>query len=296
MRMRRGPALRVDLREASGIRERLDRCYQGRLDLSGGKDRAAEVRLVSADRLPPSAAGEHLVVVEAMELSAIVRLMGERPDINHVVAPDCVDQPVTAAVLWKLATGTVGRPAHLLGRGFSGRRVALRDSDKRAPRIEAIAEYAAECGAASRATRLVSDVAEELITNALYDAPAERDGLHADRTTHVRLDREEACVVVYGADKEKFYVRVRDPFGSLRRERVFEVLARCMDQRGVPFDTTRGGAGLGMMRIFDASAVIVVHVRAHTCTELLVGIDLKRRRSTRDRAVHLFFEGQEGLP
>jgi hypothetical protein len=169
--------------------------------------------------------------------------------------------------------------------------VLLRDSTKREQRIESIAECAIENGASSSVVDRVRDVAEELITNAMYDAPAERAGRPAVRTADVMLDKRDACTVTYGASRGVFMIRVRDQCGSLRRDRLFQVLRRCAVHGDVPLDTRTGGAGLGMWRILNSSSLTVIHVSPGRSTEFVIGIDLTRaRRATRGRAIFLFFD------
>jgi hypothetical protein len=250
------------------------------------------VRVIGLEAIPATPPPEPLIVVADLDLPGMVALMAERPYVNHVISRRAIEEDIALGVAWKLSCGADGEPAHLLGRDFVGRRVMVRDSEKRGARIEAIANFAAERGIGTRSITQITDLAEELITNALYDAPAEFAGVAANRTAQVVLEREEASRVVYGTDGKMFYLRVRDPFGSLARTRLFEVLARCVDKGNVTIDSTRGGAGLGMMRIFDSSSLVVIHVHKRVSTEFLIGIDLKRRKAQRERAVHLFFEGE----
>ena len=47
------------------------------------------------------------------------------------------------------------------------------------------------------------------------------------RTQDVSLSDDSACDMVYGCRDDLAVVRVRDPFGSLSRSRLVEVLTRC---------------------------------------------------------------------
>jgi hypothetical protein len=279
--------------DGESLRALLEARFGSQIRVAHGVAGAVAVRLVGLEELPDEPSGEKVVVIADFDLPQLVAHMGPRPFLNHVVCRRAIDHDVVMAVLWRLAQGTTGEPAHLLSPTFSGRSVILRSSEKRDARIEAIASLATDCGMSGRAIARVIDVAEELITNALYDAPAERTGVPAQRAQPVVLERPEASRIVYGADDRMFYLRVRDPFGALRRRRLFEVLSRCVLQGGVPLDSSRGGAGLGLLRIFESAALVVVHVRKDVSTEFLVGLDVKRRRGAKDRVVHLFFEGEE---
>jgi len=84
-------------------------------------------------------------------------------------------------------------------------------------------------------------------------------------------------------------VRVRDPFGSLTRERLKAVLQRCASPDGtVQVDETMGGAGLGMWRLFTIASFIGISVVKDRQTEVLVGF-AKRSARQKPFAYHMFF-------
>lgn len=282
------PTVRValeDADQAARARRSLAEVFRDRVRLIEDEKFEAQVRIVSLDALPPVPAGEIVVAIGEADLPTIIALMQKRPWLNHVLSPRAFEGAL-AGVLWRLAEGKRDGTA-FLGKGFRGRKAGLRDSSKRTRRIEAIAEFMSEHGASATATERVRDLAEELITNALYDAPSEKRGV-LDRTQRVVLPKGQRCAITYGVAGSMFYLRVRDPFGTLSRQRMFEVLGRCAARKEVEFDTTHGGAGLGLWRVFSSAALVVLQVSPGQSTEFLVGVD--KRRSSRGRAIHLFFE------
>jgi hypothetical protein len=158
-------------------------------------------------------------------------------------------------------------------------------------------EFLAAKGVGSRTNQQLRDVAEELLTNAFYDAPVSAGVLKQpiSRTEDVSLPEDSACDMVYGCRDDLAIVRVRDPFGSLTRVRLIEVLTRCArtDMR-VEVDESMGGAGLGLWRIFSAASYVAISVVDHRHTEFLVGIG-KRAAGPRPFAFHLFFK-EHGRP
>jgi hypothetical protein len=139
--------------------------------------------------------------------------------------------------------------------------------------------------------RQIDDVAEELITNALYNAPAARHGT-LERTARRVLDPLEACTLTYGASGTLFLLRATDPFGTLRRDRLLAVLSRCA-AGSVALDVSSGGAGLGLWRIVSNAELLIIRVRPNVATEVLVGLALKRSARGADaRSVHLLFDDE----
>ena len=204
------------------------------------------------------------------------------PALQHVVSIKMLESASAAAdtrhVCDRIMHGTEHR---LLGRSGIGRAALLTSSERRSMRLERIAEFFLAQGLGQKTIEMVSDIAEELITNALYDAPHEAHWFDSPvpRTTSVELRPEHACEISYGIDGDRAFVRVRDPFGALTQERLLQVLKRCRG-KDVQFDESRGGAGLGIWRVFLAASTLVVAVRPGQLTDILVWIDTNTRRPT----------------
>jgi hypothetical protein len=140
--------------------------------------------------------------------------------------------------------------------------------------------------------------------NALYDAPAEAGFFQPrPRIEDVELPLALACEISYGIEPQRgerpaarsgegatAFIRVRDPFGAFSRARMAHVLARC-NSKNVVLDESRGGAGLGLWRIFSVASNIAITVVPGSLTEFLVGIRLHSGRAVAKQfdACHLFF-------
>jgi hypothetical protein len=292
------PIVRVTLNDATH-RERaarhLAQVFRGRVQVIGREETQASVQLVSVDSLERCNGPEVVVAVGDPDLPTLVGLLQRHPRLNHVVSPGFLDggswSTSLSGALWKLVADRSTPVSRFLGHEFRGRQARVRDSARREQRIETIAQYARRASVPSRALDNIREVAEELITNALYDAPAERSGRAVSRTERVVFPSGEGCTVTYGLSGQCFFVRVRDRFGTLTRKRLCDVLARCASRADVDLDTSRGGAGLGMWRIFNIASLVIVYVSPGNCTEILVGIDVARgRRGHRGRSLHFFFD------
>jgi hypothetical protein len=291
------PVIQVTLdSDGEAVARRLKDGFDGRVQVTTSGHPAPTVELISpraAAEWDPERPPKHAVAVAGdAELTEIVTLLGNRPWLNHVVSPQALlsDAPAPMGVLWKLAFGRKLTGSGYFGTEFDGRVATLRDSAKRWRRLDAILERATAAGASERVGERIREVAEEMVTNALYDAPAERHQRASDRSVRTVLEREEACTITYGASGKMFFVRVRDPYGALRRERLCSVLMRCAPDREVAMDSSSGGAGLGLWRIFKIASLVLVQVQPQVCTEFVAGIELRGPRSATNRSVHLFFD------
>jgi hypothetical protein len=217
--------------------------------------------------------------------------------LSHVMSAGMLQHPMAAEHIGNvmMTLTSIGQPRLLdwMGPTMAGRRVRLAHASRRADRLERMSAFFDTKGVSARTIQLLRDAAEELLTNAFYDAPVAAGALDQpiSRTQDVSLPDDSACDMVYGCREDLAVVRVRDPFGSLSRTRLVEVLTRCArtDMR-VEVDETMGGAGLGLWRIFSAASFVAIAVVNNRHTEFLVGIAKRVAAAPRPFAFHLFFK------
>ena len=225
------------------------------------------------------------------------------PWVSHVIGATLLSQPMVKEhidnVIESLLKGSRPKLLDWLGPSVMGRRVRLIHANKRVERLERMSEFFDSKGVGSRTVQQLRDVAEELLTNAFYDAPVAAGTVEQpiSRTQDVSLPEDCACDMVYGCNGDIAVVRVRDPFGSLSRDRMIEVLSRCArTDMGVEVDETMGGAGLGLWRIFSVASFVAIAVVDSHHTEFLVGLRKKPSPGPRPFAFHLFFNASSKPP
>jgi hypothetical protein len=253
----------------------------------------AAVRLVSIADLPAKPGRERLVAMGETSLPSVLALWRERPWLDHVISPGSLQggcATLVAGALWKLLDN---KPRITLSpyvdEELHEHEHTIADSNEREKPLEALCAAAAKAGAPPSVVERIRDLAEETITNALYNGPAERGGAAELRSRRVKLERHNACKLSWAITGGVLILRVSDPFGSLSRQRLCEVLERCIGKEHVGLDTSRGGAGLGLWRVFTGASVVMVQVEPGRRTEFLLGVDLRRRTDGRGLAFHLFF-------
>ena len=229
----------------------------------------------------------------AEALAETVRMFDAIPWLTHVVSVPMLQTPRGKSHIEMLLDRIANGPDHaMLGASGRGRTAMLASASRREARFERMREYFGKQGLGERLITTVIDVAEELVMNALYDAPVESGFFQRarQRFEDVNLPPDRACEISYGIEDDTVFVRLRDPFGALSRGRLLEVLNRCNASSNVELDESRGGAGLGLWRVFQAASTISITVVPQQLTEVLVGIGIKDgRRVAKPAAVHLFF-------
>jgi hypothetical protein len=262
-------------------------------------DRAALDLGTTADQMVP--AGPVIAICDE-PLHTAIGWLSSHPWLSHVISATMLQHPLAAEHLGNVTlTLTNGRRPRLLDwvpPTVTGRRVRLANTSRRTERLDRMSDFFSSKGVGSRTIQLLRDVAEELLTNAFYDAPVAAGVLKKpiSRTEAVSLPDDSACDMVYGCRDDLAIVRVRDPFGSLPRKRLVEVLTRCArTDMQVEVDETMGGAGLGLWRIFSSASFVAISVVDHRYTEFLVGIGKRAGAGPRPFAFHLFFK-EHGRP
>lgn len=143
-----------------------------------------------------------------------------------------------------------------------------------------VARIAADSGTDAKTAERVAALAHELLMNAMYDAPVDRDGQPRyafDRGRDVVLEDAERPALRLITDGVLLAIEVRDPFGGLQRRHVVDGIARVLGAQSAAsgseiVDASHGGAGLGMARLYTDSVVLLA--------------DVVRGRSTRVVSMH----------
>ena len=206
---------------------------------------------------------------------------------------------------WELALATrrimdqsasAPRLSELFSWGAAMVKFRPRTSQDRDLAVTEVTSLAERAGAPVRVAKRVGEVAHEMIMNALYDAPVDASGipLYAhDRKRDVVLEEHEAPTFRFAADGVHVALQIVDPFGRLRRNHVLDGILRGRSggEGDEVLDTSGGGAGLGLSRIYSQSTVMIVDVEPGRYTSVTSFFDLDvnpRDARTMPVSLHLF--------
>lgn len=138
----------------------------------------------------------------------------------------------------------------------------------------------------------VQMAAEEILMNAIYDAPVDSQGKvlfnHLPRTTEVSLDPSQEAEFRFGCDGNILAVSIQDPFGTLRRETIIAYLDSCYKGNAGYMNAEKGGAGRGLHQILESSDWTVFNVKAANRTEVICLFDIDQKRDGPPQ-FHYFF-------
>jgi len=209
----------------------------------------------------------------------LAALFGSRILTNMLVVdakgPDIGDLLVTVQ---KIRHGDIFGLEKYFVWGVEPRIARLTSSTGKAEAIRAIGAFVADIGVPSRLRSLIRTVADEFLSNALYNAPVDAAGrarfASQARTLPVELEPHEVVEVRYCCDGRRFGLSVVDPFGSLAPSVLQDYLARAFRHGDDQVGETPGGAGLGFYQILDSLSHFVVNIDPGQRTEVVGLIDV----------------------
>jgi hypothetical protein len=145
-----------------------------------------------------------------------------------------------------------------------------------------VMQFAEQNKFGSYLSRLVYGITEELLMNAIYDAPQAAnvaDYIDLPRTSPIVLKPEYQASLSFGCDGQTFAIGIRDPFGAFTHAKFFAYMKKVLKKRDSEdlIDSKKGGAGLGLFKILYSSHSLVCNVDPGKATEVIALIDINEQ-------------------
>jgi hypothetical protein len=247
-------------------------------------------------RLRPGA--QLIGYVPAVKLATMTRVLAEET-CNHVITDDDGGLVTLAVCVSKFVSGDLFGIEKYVPAGTEVHLTRLRDYQGRSKAIDDVLAAAEKLGVRSKVRNQIGQVCEELLMNALYDAPVDENGniLFAEVDLKARLVQlsPRPVSIRYAATETGFAVSVRDRFGRLDKGTILRYLDKCLHSP-TQIDRKIYGAGLGLYLVANAATQYVVNIAPNMATEVVCTFDRKGVRSGL-RVLSIFvYPGQPGSP
>jgi hypothetical protein len=187
------------------------------------------------------------------------------------------DDP-TPTIFQKLANAALSpHPfgiANYFPAGSASQKITIKRSGQKPAAVEAIQNYFTKQNLGSRLAALVARSTDELIMNAIFDAPINQAGENYRRATPREADfdlNEKETVELTVVSNEKYTgVSVSDSFGSLKKDIVMSFLRK--DYQDEAYIIRRGdpGAGLGLNGTIQAGLSMLFVCKPKVRTEVML--------------------------
>ncbi len=211
-----------------------------------------------------------------------------RSQANHMLSCDAAGIEALTVTLKKLISGD------LFGLEKYGKATEaiqlqrLRSHEDRLRALETIETFAEAAGVRRSVRQSIVQATEELLMNALYDAPVDDSGqmIYADVPAKQRLTMLSPRPVSlrYAAHQDGFSIAVRDRFGRLDKATVLKILDKCLHKND-QVDRKTYGAGLGLYLTASTATDLVFNVARGVASEVICCFD---RVPTRLRTLSFF--------
>jgi signal transduction histidine kinase len=268
-----------------------------------------DVAVINYDQLPPlereriftrfgklNARGALLLFAGQTSRDEFVSLFGRHHATKLLARGGLAAEDLLVTVQKTLRQDIFGIEKYL-GWGAVARELCIRSSSDKEMVLSACEELGDTIGLGDRKTSLLMTVAEELVTNALYDAPVDerQKARHAalPRSERVDLLPHEEVKITLASDGRRVGMSVEDPFGSLKAETVVEYLAKCFRRSSDQIDRKQGGAGLGLFYAFNSLSHFVVNIEPRKRTEFIGLIEVHgsyREFEAKPKSFNLFVQ------
>lgn len=237
------------------------------------------------------------VLLTSQDVRGNLDILKNNRYVEHIISRDNEDRNSTIryilTTLGKLLNKELfGLDKYLAWGVESQKKSVVRSGQREELRNEMMA-YFKKMGVRSSVLDRVNTVSEEMLMNAIYDAPIDSQGKsifnHKSRKDEIVLDTHQQSQFRYGSDGMLLAVSVIDPFGGLTKDIVVDYLLSCYNGQAGSMNTQKGGAGRGLHQIIENADLTVFNVKKNVRTEVICLFNLDGQKRVAQPSFHYFF-------
>ena len=219
-----------------------------------------------------------IAVLPRSNLPAVVDIMQSSERMAGILVAEELDMRELSAMATRVLNGDIFGLEKMVRWGTQVHSQLVGDYQEKALCISQVSEFAENMGVRRKYREAIEQCLDEMLMNALYDAPVDEQGQHIfsdiPTKTRISLRVEQKAVVQYACDAKSFAVSVRDAFGTLERGTVLKYLYKCLHSEQ-QIDRKAGGAGLGLYLMVNSATTVYFNVLPGVATEALCVFDLE---------------------
>jgi len=209
----------------------------------------------------------------AGSFDAVPRIIGTGALTNLLVHPmPVLAEELTVTAQKLIRNDLFGVEKYLLW-GTELQTALVTRASQRTHLVDQIAESVRARGGSARVASMAMLLADELVSNAVHNAPVDASGVHyrkdVARDVEIELDDRHQVRLRWGCDARYLAIEVNDRFGSLDRDTCIKSLARS-DVR-----ETGGGAGMGITLCYRSCDHLVFNLAPGKRTEIIALVDVR---------------------
>lgn len=157
--------------------------------------------------------------------------------------------------------------------GTVAERAVLTRASHRAALVERVAESVRNTGQSPRVASMAMLISDELLSNAVHNAPVDSDGVfyrrELSRDAELELDDRHQVGLRWACDARYLAIEVTDSFGSFDRSTILGSLSKSQ------VNTSGGGAGMGISLSYRSCDHLVFNLAPGKRTEIIALINVR---------------------
>ena len=188
-----------------------------------------------------------------------------------------------SAATFKFSTQDIFGIQKYLNWGTELHQTTIQSSLHRKAVIDSVEDHFRMYGIRHHVLHKMAAVLEELLMNAIYDAPIDYKGNekynHYSRLDIVQLERHEYPHLTYGCDGNTIAISISDPFGRLDRNTLLTYLqSRSLGEEPQEL-SSKSGAGWGLYQIMQITDHTIINMQPNVKTEVIALFQLTREET-----------------
>lgn len=240
-----------------------------------------------------------LVMMTSNAVPTYLPALKQLTNIPNIVSRNEADRTFTTKNIITTVTKLLSRDLFGLEKylswGVDIQSQTVTSSTSRADLIREVDCYFEKLGVRRANRERLRMVTEEMLMNAIYDAPVDGTGTalynHLPRTVELNLKPEEQGLIRYATDGMILAVSVQDPFGSLQGNTILKYLEKNYAGEAADLNVkeNKGGAGRGLHQIVENSDLVVFNVDPGKKTEVIALFNVESKEvANQNPSFHLF--------
>ncbi len=167
---------------------------------------------------------------------------------------------------------TTHRLSYYLAQETKIQKLLLNHTHLKQEAVEAVRQYLISAKIPARISNIIANSVDEILMNAMFDAPCDAFGKTIYSATERNDDRilkgQEVVEMNIGFDGFYVGISVADFFGSIDRKRLLNHISANYRDRDYTIRAGQAGAGLGIATIFNTGGSLIYHCESKAKTEV----------------------------
>ncbi len=239
----------------------------------------------------------HLVLLTNPNVTDNIQTVKGLPFVDNIMSRDPEDRSFTVRSLLTTLTKVLNKNIFgiekYLSWGADIQAKFVKNSKVRDQLKDEMVAHFKQSGIRASILDRVYLVAEEMLMNAIFDAPTDGKGQalfnHLPRRTEINLEKNQESTLRYAFDGTMIALSVEDPFGTLTKELIIQYLESCYQGKAGSLNVNKGGAGRGLHQIIENSDLTIFNVKKGVKTEVISLFSLEAGRKEHKPSFHYFF-------